>query len=166
MIKVWGRNTSSNVQKVMWAVEEIGLPHERIDIGGPFGKNREPAYLAMNPNGLVPTLEEDDGFLLWESNAIVRYLAAKHRAQMLEPADLHARAQADAWMDWQLSVLGPPSRRVSWAWSARRLRSAITLRSKTQRKKQPTRSAFSTASWRSALSSPATPSLTATFRRR
>ena len=60
LIKVWGRNTSSNVQKVMWAVEEIGLPHERIDIGGPFGKNREPAYLAMNPNGLVPTLEEDD----------------------------------------------------------------------------------------------------------
>ena len=107
MIKVWGRNTSSNVQKVMWAVEEIGLPHERIDIGGPFGKNREPAYLAMNPNGLVPALEEDDGFLLWESNAIVRYLAAKHRAQMLEPADLHARAHANAWMDWQLSVLGP-----------------------------------------------------------
>jgi glutathione S-transferase len=107
LIKVWGRNTSSNVQKVMWAVEEIGLPHERIDIGGPFGKNRESAYLAMNPNGLVPTLEEDDGFLLWESNAIVRYLAAKHRAQMLEPADLHARAQANAWMDWQLSVLGP-----------------------------------------------------------
>ena len=61
----------------------------------------------MNPNGLVPTLEEDDGFLLWESNAIVRYLAAKHRAQMLEPADLHARAHASAWMDWQLSVLGP-----------------------------------------------------------
>ena len=107
MIKVWGRNTSSNVQKVMWAVEEIGLPHERIDIGGPFGKNREPAYLAMNPNGLVPTLEEEDGFLLWESNAIVRYLAAKHRAHMLEPADPHARARANGWMDWQLSVLGP-----------------------------------------------------------
>ncbi len=69
VIKIWGRNTSSNVQKVMWAVGEIGLPHERIDIGGPFGKNREPAYLAMNPNGLVPTLEEEDGFLLWESNS-------------------------------------------------------------------------------------------------
>jgi glutathione S-transferase len=107
LIKIWGRNTSANVQKVMWAIEEIGLPHERIDIGGPFGKNREPAYLAMNPNGLVPTLEEDDGFLLWESNAIVRYLAAKHRAQMLEPADPQARARANAWMDWQLSVLGP-----------------------------------------------------------
>ena len=56
MIKIWGRNTSSNVQKVMWAVGEIGLPHERIDVGGSFGKNREAAYLAMNPNGLVPTL--------------------------------------------------------------------------------------------------------------
>ena len=107
MIKIWGRNTSSNVQKVMWAIGEIGLPHERIDIGGPFGRNREPAYLAMNPNGLVPTLEEDDGFLLWESNAIVRYLAAKHRAGVLEPADLRAQARANAWMDWQLSVLGP-----------------------------------------------------------
>jgi glutathione S-transferase len=107
LIKVWGRNTSANVQKVMWAVEEIGLPHERIDIGGPFGKNREPAYLAMNPNGLVPTLEEEDGFLLWESNTIVRYLADKHRAPMLEPADARTRARANAWMDWQLSVLGP-----------------------------------------------------------
>jgi glutathione S-transferase len=107
VIKIWGRNTSANVQKVMWAIGEIGLPHERIDIGGPFGRNREPAYLAMNPNGLVPTLKEEDGFLLWESNAIVRYLAAKHRAGVLEPTDLHARARANAWMDWQLSVLAP-----------------------------------------------------------
>ena len=106
MIKIWGRNTSSNVQKVMWAVGEIGLAHERIDIGGPFGKNREPAYLAMNPNGLVPTLEEDDGFLLWESNSIVRYLAAKHGGG-LEPANLRGRAKAGAWMDWLLSVLAP-----------------------------------------------------------
>ncbi len=114
MIKIWGRNTSSNVQKVMWAVGEIGLPHERIDIGGPFGRNREAAYLAMNPNGLVPTLEEEDGFLLWESNSIVRYLAAKHRSGALEPADLHARARAGAWMDWQLSVLGPAIFQCFW----------------------------------------------------
>jgi glutathione S-transferase len=107
VIKIWGRNTSSNVQKVMWAVGEIALPHERIDIGGPFGQNREPAYLAMNPNGLVPTLEEEDGFVLWESNAIVRYLAAKHRAGVLEPADPHQRARASAWMDWQLSAAAP-----------------------------------------------------------
>src|SRR4029077_18788491 len=77
MIKIWGRNTSVNVQKVMWALGEVGVPHERIDVGGSSGKNTEPAYLAMNPNGLVPTLEED-GFLLWESNSIVRYLAAKY----------------------------------------------------------------------------------------
>ena len=107
MIKIWGRKTSANVQKVMWAIGEIGLQHERIDIAGPFGRNRDPAYLAINPNGLVPTLEEEDGFLLWELNAIVRYLAAKHRAGALEPADLRARALANQWMDWQLSVAGP-----------------------------------------------------------
>jgi glutathione S-transferase len=114
MIKIWGRKTSSNVQKVMWAVGEIGLAHERIDIAGPFGKNREPAYLAMNPNGLVPTLEEEDGFLLWESNSIVRYLAAKHRAAVLEPADLRTRAHASKWMDWQLSVAGPAIFECFW----------------------------------------------------
>src|SRR4029434_2882694 len=90
MLRIWGRNTSVNVQKVMWAIGELGLAHERIDVGGPFGKNNEPAYLAMNPNGLVPTLEED-GFVLWESNTIVRYLAAKYGAGTLEPANLAAR---------------------------------------------------------------------------
>ncbi|MGA7431581.1 MAG: glutathione S-transferase family protein [Xanthobacteraceae bacterium] len=114
VIKVWGRNTSSNVQKVMWAIGEIGLPHERIDVGGSFGKNREAEYLAMNPNGLVPTLQEEDGFLLWESNSIVRYLAAKHRSTVLEPADLRARALASKWMDWQLSVCGPAITPVFW----------------------------------------------------
>ncbi len=114
MIKIWGRKTSSNVQKVMWAVGEIGLPHERIDVGGSFGKNREAAYLAMNPNGLVPTLEEEDGFLLWESNSIVRYLAAKHRAGALEPADLRERAHASQWMDWQLAVAGPAIHGCFW----------------------------------------------------
>jgi glutathione S-transferase len=113
MIKIWGRNTSVNVQKVMWAVGELGLPHERIDVGGAFGKNREPAYLAMNPNGLVPTLEED-GFLLWESNSIVRYLAAKYGARTLEPADLRERARAGSWMDWQLTVAGPALTPVFW----------------------------------------------------
>jgi len=114
MLKVWGRNTSSNVQKTMWAVGEIGLKVERIDIGGPFGKNKEPAYLAMNPNGLVPTIEEDDGFLLWESNSIIRYLAAKHKATVLEPADPKTRALASKWMDWQLSVMGPAITPVFW----------------------------------------------------
>jgi glutathione S-transferase len=114
MLKIWGRNTSSNVQKAMWGVGELGLAHERIDIGGPFGKNKEPPYLAMNPNGLVPTLEEEDGFLLWESNSIIRYLAAKHRAAVLEPQDPKTRALAHQWMDWQLSVLGPAITPVFW----------------------------------------------------
>src|SRR3954468_19911501 len=113
MLKIWGRNTSVNVQKAMWAVGELGIAHERVDIGGAFGKNRESAYLAMNPNGLVPTLEED-GFLLWESNSIIRYLAAKFGAGTLEPADLRTRALASKWMDWQLSVLGPAITPVFW----------------------------------------------------
>jgi len=114
MIKIWGRNTSSNVQKAMWAVGELKLAHQRIDVGGSFGKNKEAPYLAMNPNGLVPTLEEDDGFLLWESNSIVRYLAAKHNASVIEPADLRGRALASKWMDWQLAVLGPAITPVFW----------------------------------------------------
>jgi len=115
MIKIWGRNTSSNVQKAMWAVSELKLEHERIDIGGKFGMNKEPKYLAMNPNGLVPTLEEEDGFLLWESNSIVRYLAGKYdKAGALEPKDAHTRARASQWMDWQLSVLGPAIFAAFW----------------------------------------------------
>jgi glutathione S-transferase len=114
MLKIWGRNTSSNVQKVMWAIGEMALPHQRIDVGGAFGKNKEPPYLAMNPNGLVPTLEEEDGFTLWESNSIVRYLAAKHASRTLEPADLKTRALAHKWMDWQLSVMGPAITPVFW----------------------------------------------------
>jgi glutathione S-transferase len=114
MLKIWGRNTSSNVQKVMWAIGEMKLPHQRIDVGGAFGKNNEAPYLAMNPNGLVPTLEEEDGFTLWESNSIVRYLAAKHASRVLEPADLKVRAHAHKWMDWQLSVMGPAITPVFW----------------------------------------------------
>jgi glutathione S-transferase len=115
MIKIWGRNTSSNVQKAMWAVGELGLEHTRIDVGGAFGKTKEPAYLAMNPNSLVPTLEEEDGFILWESNSIVRYLAGKHdKAGALEPKDAHQRALASQWMDWQLSVVGPAIFHAFW----------------------------------------------------
>ncbi len=77
MLKVWGRTTSVNVQKVMWTIAELGLPHERIDAGGAFGKTDTPEYLAKNPNKLIPTLQDDD-FVLWESSAIVRYLARKY----------------------------------------------------------------------------------------
>jgi glutathione S-transferase len=114
MLKVWGRNTSSNVQKVVWALAEIGVPFERIDVGGAFGRTTEPFYLAMNPNSLVPTLEEEDGFTLWESNSIVRYLAAKHAAHVLEPTDLKVRARAQMWMDWQLTVMAPAITPVFW----------------------------------------------------
>jgi len=107
MLKIWGRNTSSNVQKVLWAVAEMKIPIERIDAGLAFGRTREPSYLAMNPNSLVPTLEEEDGFTMWESNSIVRYLAAKHAARVLEPSDPKVRARAQMWMDWQLSVMAP-----------------------------------------------------------
>jgi glutathione S-transferase len=114
MLKIWGRNTSSNVQKVLWALGEMKLPFDRIDVGGSFGKTKEAAYLAMNPNSLVPTLEEEDGFILWESNSIVRYLAAKHASRTLEPAELKTRALAQKWMDWQLSVMAPAITPVFW----------------------------------------------------
>jgi glutathione S-transferase len=115
MIKIWGRNTSSNVQKAMWAIGELKLEHQRIDVGGAFGKNKEAPYLAMNPNGLVPTLEEEDGFLLWESNSIVRYLAGNHdKSGVLEPKNPRPRALASQWMDWQLSVVGPAITPAFW----------------------------------------------------
>jgi len=115
MLKIWGRNNSINVQKVMWTVGELKLEHTRLDVGGAFGKTKEAPYLAMNPNALVPTLEEDDGFILWESNSIVRYLAGKHdKAGALEPKDLRARALASQWMDWQLSVANPAITPVFW----------------------------------------------------
>lgn len=102
MLTIWGRLNSHNVKKVAWLAEEIGLPHQRIDMGGAFGFTE--AYLAMNPNRLIPTISveggADDGLVLWESNAILRYLAARH-APHLWPADPAARALADRWMDWQ-----------------------------------------------------------------
>jgi len=103
-LRIWGRINSINVQKVLWCCGELGIPYERIDVGGPFGGNREPWYLRLNPNGLVPTIS-DGGFVLWESNTIVRYLAAKHGMGMLCPEDLAHRADADRWMDWQLGSL-------------------------------------------------------------
>ncbi len=114
MLKVWGRNTSSNVQKVVWGLAEMAIPFERIDAGGAFGKTTEPFYLAMNPNSLVPTLQEEDGFTLWESNSVLRYLAASHAARVLEPADLKVRARAQMWMDWQLTVMAPAITPVFW----------------------------------------------------
>jgi len=113
MLKIWGRNTSANVQKAMWAIGELNLEHERFDVGGSYGKNREPAYLSMNPNGLVPTLQEGD-FILWESNAIVRYLARHYGAGTLEPQDPKEIGRANQWMDWQLSIVAPAINPAFW----------------------------------------------------
>lgn len=109
MLRVWGRTSSVNVQKVLWCCEELGLPYERVDAGGPFGGTDAPAYLAMNPNGLVPAVS-DDGFTLWESNTIVRYLAHKHGAGTLLPENPAERALAEKWMDFQLGTLFPAFR--------------------------------------------------------
>ena len=99
MLKIFGRPNSANVQKVLWTCAELNLPYQRIDAGLEYGVNDTPPYLAMNPMGLVPTIV-DDGFVLWESNACVRYLAAKHGLGTLCPADLRVRADAERWMDW------------------------------------------------------------------
>jgi len=102
MLIIWGRHTSSNVEKLLWACTEMGVPFERRDMAGKFGFTDE--YLAMNPNRVVPTID-DDGFILWESNACLRYLAAKHGAGTLWPEDLQVRANADRWMDWCTTTL-------------------------------------------------------------
>ncbi|MBK19164.1 MAG: glutathione S-transferase [Rhodospirillaceae bacterium] len=113
MLKIIGRDTSSNVQKVLWICSEIGLPFEREDLGGPFGGNDTPEYRALNPNGRVPTII-DDGFVLWESNSCIRYLAAKHAAGTLCPDDLQIRANAERWMDWQIATVSPTLVPVFW----------------------------------------------------
>lgn len=113
MLKIWGRANSINVQKAMWTIGELGLAHEREDAGMAFGKNTEEWYLKMNPNGLVPTMD-DDGFVLWESNTISRYLAAKHDPGGLWPTDLKTRAVAEMWMEWQLTVLIEGMRTLFW----------------------------------------------------
>lgn len=108
MLKIWGRTTSSNVQKVLWTCAELNMPYDRVDHGGPFGGNRDPEYLKLNPNGLVPTVIDGD-LVMWESNTICRYLCSTHPdGQRLYPRDLAARTHVERWMDWQLSVIGGP----------------------------------------------------------
>jgi len=113
MLKVWGRVNSINVQKVLWALEELKVPYERADAGMAFGVVNEPFYKKMNPNSRIPTID-DDGFILWESNAIVRYLAAKHGAGTLSPSDPKQRADSDRWMDWASNHIGPVITPVFW----------------------------------------------------
>jgi len=107
MLKIWGRATSSNVQKVLWTCTELGVPFERVDWGGPFGGNKDPRYLALNPNGLVPTVEDGE-LVIWESNTIMRYLCATHGGERLHPAQPARRTDVERWMDWQLASLTQP----------------------------------------------------------
>ena len=106
MLKLWGRNSSSNVEKITWACEEMGLDYDHAEVGGKFGGLNEDSYRAMNPNMLVPAIE-DDGFMLWESNAILRYLAETYGQDTLWIGDTKTRAVADQWMDWCQTVVRP-----------------------------------------------------------
>jgi glutathione S-transferase len=105
-VRVWGRTSSSNVKKVLWLADEMGLAVERIDAGGKFGVVDTPAYKKLNPNSRVPTLEDGD-FVLWESNSIMRYLANQYGGEAFYPAGHAARANIDRWLDWQLAMLNP-----------------------------------------------------------
>ena len=105
MFTIYGRPNSSNVRKVLWLCEEIGQTgYERLDYGRGFKPIDSPEYVSLNPNMIVPTLVDGD-LVLWESNAILRYLAAKHGPEDIYPTDLFARAKVDMWMDWQLTTL-------------------------------------------------------------
>lgn len=106
MLKIWGNADSINVQKVLWCCEEIGLAYERIDAGRHYGVVDTAEFRRLNPNGLVPTID-DDGFVVWESGTVLRYLAAKHAAGSLWPEDVAARAEVDRWIDWSNSTLWP-----------------------------------------------------------
>ena len=134
MLKIWGRTNSVNVKKALWCIDELSLPCERADAGMQFGVVNTPEYRKMNPNGLVPTLDED-GFILWESHSIVRYLAAKHGKGVLWPMEERTRATANQWMDWAFSFQGavrdsfwnlirtPPERRDAEAIERSRVKS-------------------------------------------
>ncbi|MDW5444665.1 glutathione S-transferase [Polaromonas sp. SM01] len=113
MLKIWGRMSSINVKKVVWAAQELGLDFQRTEAGGLFGVVKTPDYMRLNPNALVPLIEDED-YVLWESNVIVRYLCAKHSSGQMYPTDLRERFDAERWMDWQQTSLNPVSRPSFW----------------------------------------------------
>ena len=114
-LQVWGRLNSLNVQKVMWALDEIGLAYEHIPAGGDFGLLETPEFLRRNPNGWVPVID-DDGTVVWESGAILRYLCAAHSPGVLWPEDPRRRALADQWMEWSQTTLQPHLNGFFWGW--------------------------------------------------
>lgn len=105
-MRVLGRRSSANVQKVLWCLVELGEPYRQEDYGGEFGGNRDPSFLRLNPNGTVPVLIDGD-VAIWESNTILRYLANRFAPTALYPAEPVARADCERWIDWQLSALNP-----------------------------------------------------------
>lgn len=122
MLKIWGRLSSINVRKVVWCAQELGLAFHRTEAGGRFGIVQTPDYRALNPNALVPAIEDDDAaeaghaFRLWESNAIVRYLCARNAPGGLCPEPLTARFDAERWMDWQQTTLNPAGSDAFMQW--------------------------------------------------
>ena len=106
MLKIWGRRSSYNVQKVMWLIGELDLAHQHIDAGGSAGGLDVPAFLATNPHGRIPVIQDDDA-VVWESHAVLRYLAARHGAGRFWSDDPVARAAVDGWMDWSQTALQP-----------------------------------------------------------
>ena len=115
MLKIWGRLSSINVRKVVWTAHELGLDFERTDAGLNYGIVKSDAYRSLNPNARIPTID-DEGFVLWESNTIMRYLCAKHALGTLYPAHLQRRFDAERWMDWQQTTLNPAGREAFIQW--------------------------------------------------
>ena len=115
MLKLWGRTSSINVRKVLWTLQAIGVPFERVDAGLSFGIVKTPDYLVKNPNAMIPLLEDGD-FSLWESNVIVRYLCAKYANGTLYPKSIQQQFDAERWMDWQQTTLNNASRDAFYHW--------------------------------------------------
>ena len=112
-LQIWGRMSSINVKKVVWTAQELGLSFDRHEAGGVHGVVKTPAYMALNPNSQIPTLQDGD-YVLWESNVIARYLSAKHSMGNLCPTDLRERFDAERWMEWQQTSVNPASRNGFW----------------------------------------------------
>jgi len=106
MVTVWGRANSTNVIKVLWLCEELNLEFDRKDVGGPFGGLQTPEFLELNPNGVIPVLE-DNGAVVWESHSVLRFLAQKYGDDSFYPADSVARSHVERWLDWHISTLAP-----------------------------------------------------------
>ncbi len=111
MLKILGRASSINVRKVLWLCDELGLPFEREEWGEGFQSPKESAFKTLNPNALIPVIQDDD-FILWESNTIIRYLANAYGGEWLYPQDPRSRARVDQWIDWQATELN-----TSWRYA-------------------------------------------------